>query len=432
MEGRLKTRDTDFCVEKLRSEFAVLKQTYREQPLIYLDNAATMQMPDAVKRRIVQHYERDNGNVHRGIHFLSARTTEAYENARTLIAEQLGAKNRDQLIFTAGTTDAINQVCSMTAPFLMPGDEIMVTQMEHHSNFLPWMQLAKQSQAKLVVIPVLEDGKLDLEQFYRKMSPRTKIAAFTQLSNVTGVKNPVEKMSSYIRNHTDALILVDGAQGIVHMGYGMPDCDFYCFSGHKLGALTGIGVLCMSERAQKICRPTRFGGGTVYQVSETEMLLKDGAERFEAGTPNYAGAVSLAEACMFWKQYPGRAVREHETRLLTVLEQELCNIPSVRILSEGQEKTGCLSFVSSVAGAYDLCTHFNRYGLAVRSGHHCAQPYLNALGIQSAVRVSVAPYNTMAEIQRAAEIIRETITYFERILANGPHEHGRGRRRYKK
>lgn len=406
----------EFCPLRLREEFPVLQQFYEGKPLIYLDNAATMQMPEPVKRRIAAHYETDNANVHRGVHFLSRRTTQAYENARKELGSLLGIKDCEQLVFTAGTTDSINQAAGMVRDFVKPGDEILVTQMEHHSNFLPWMVLAKQCGAKLVVVPVLENGRLDEDAFVQSISAKTKIAAFTQLSNVTGIDNPVGWMCALLKERSDAFILVDGAQGIVHMEFQVPDCDFYCFSGHKLGALTGIGVLYMSDRARRLCKPARYGGGMVHHVSEGEMLLKDGAEGYEAGTPNYVGAISLAEACRFWSRYPRKAVHAHEQALLAELEQALKEIPSLKIIGEGEEKTGCLSFVSSGVSAYDLCTLGNRYGLAVRSGHHCAQPYLSALGVESAARVSVAPYNTMEEIQKAGEIIRETVTFFGRCL----------------
>ena len=301
---------------------------------------------------------------------------------------------------------------------LEPGDEIMITEMEHHSNFLPWVELAERKGLELRIVPVKPDGYLDTEWLYAHISGKTRVLAFTELSNVTGIRNPAAEIIRNVQGLSDRVfILLDGAQGAVH-GREEVDAlqaDFYCMSGHKLGAPTGTGVLCMSARVQEELRPVRFGGGTVRTVSKEKRDYYEPPACYEPGTPNYAGMIGLGAAMNFWMEQEDRcggrdSLYVHEKALILLLEKELRGIPGIRILGsvpEG-ERAGCLSFVAEGVHAYDLCRFLDQYGIAARSGHHCAMPYLTALGCEYAVRFSAAPYNTAEEIQFAADACRKT------------------------
>ena len=406
-----------YNIKDIRSCFPILQTTVHDRPLIYLDNAATMQMPLSVMERMTEFYTKENANIHRGIHTLSEMATEAYEKARKTVGTFLNVKDTKQIIFTSGATDGINMAAGMLEQVLEPGDEIVITEMEHHSNFLPWAELAERKELALQIVPVKPDGCLDTEWLYAHISGKTRVLAFTELSNVTGIRNPVAEIIRNVRRLSDRVfILLDGAQGAVH-GRGEVDAlraDFYCISGHKLGAPTGTGVLCMSTRAQEELRPVRFGGGTVRTVSKENREYYEPPACYEPGTPNYAGMIGLGAALDFWmeqeEQHGGKtSLYAYEIALLLQLEQELSRIPGIRILGDTPEgeRSGCLSFVAEGVHAYDLCRFLDQYGIAARSGHHCAMPYLTALGCEYAVRFSAAPYNTEEEIRNAADACRK-------------------------
>lgn len=402
----------------IRPDFPILTAKIHEKPLIYLDNAATMQMPLQVQNRIKQFYEEDNSNIHRGVHTLSEKSTFLYESVRDTVRDFLHGQHDDAIIFTPGTTDAINMTAQMLSRFLKPGDEIITTQMEHHANFIPWYELCKNLGLTLRILQVDSKGQLDLNHLETLVNEKTKIAAFTELSNVTGIEAPVREIISYIRSHSNAYILLDGAQGVVHSLKKMSevDCDFYCFSGHKLGAPTGTGVLYVKEAVFKTLKPARFGGGTVTKVSSSGIQFVDGPAAFEPGTPNYAGVIGLGEALTYWKHYYEKYSQENcEDSLISLLEQGLCQIDGVRILGETEHRKGCISFVIDHVHPYDFCKFMDLYGIAARSGHLCAMPYLEALHTDHAIRFSVAPYNTLEEIHTVLEQSRKVIEMLKRI-----------------
>ena len=397
-------------IRDIRAFFPILQTTVHDRPLVYLDNAATMQMPLPVMERMTAFYTKENANIHRGIHTLSEMSTEAYEKARETAGTFLGVKDTKRNVFTSGTTDGINMAAGMLERILEPGDEIMITEMEHHSNFLPWAELAERKGLVLRIVPVKPDGCLDTEWLYAHISGKTRVLAFSEFSNVTGIRNPAAEIIRNVRGLSDRVfILLDGAQGAVH-GREEADAlqaDFYCMSGHKLGAPTGTGVLCMSARVQEKLRPVRFGGGTVRTVSKEKREYYEPPACYEPGTPNYAGMIGLGAAMDFWmeqeEQCRGRdSLYAQEKALVLQLERELRGIPGIRILGDVPEgeRAGCLSFVAEGVHAYDLCRFLDQYGIAARSGHHCAMPLMAYYNVPAMCRASLAMYNTHEEVDR--------------------------------
>lgn len=398
-------------MKELRALFPILNTTMCGRPLVYLDSAATMQMPQPVQERMAAFYQRENANIHRGIYGLSEGATAAYEEARRTAAQFIGAESAEEIVFTSGTTGSINLAAGMLEPLLADGAEILVTGMEHHSNLLPWMALARRKHLTLRVVPVNSDGTLDLRQFACAVNERTGIIALTEVSNVTGIRNPVAELVRVAREKSHAWVLVDGAQGVAHLRCPVRSMepDFYCFSGHKLGAPTGTGVLYIRRDRQAQLCPCQFGGGTVSSVRYDDVAYKSGPARFEPGTPNYAGAIGLDACLRFWMEQDSRALAAHEQTLLSYLEQELSAMEGIHILGQGQRHYGCLSFVSDTVHPYDLCRLLSQCGVAVRSGHLCAQPYIEALGFEQVVRVSVAPYNTRQDVETFLRCLREIL-----------------------
>ena len=421
------TKRSEQGLKEIRTLFPILQTKVHDRPLVYLDNAATMQMPLPVMERMTEFYTKENANIHRGIHTLSETATEAYEKARGTAGIFLGVNDTNRIVFTSGTTDGINMAAGMLEEVLEQGDEIMTTEMEHHSDFLPWAELAERKGLMLRIVPVKTDGCLDLDWLFSHISNKTRVLAFTELSNVTGIRNPADEIIKKVRRLSErTFILVDGAQGAVHgrEKFDALQCDFYCMSGHKIGAPSGTGVTCMSERVQKELRPVRFGGGTVRSVSREERIYYEPPACFEPGTPNYAGAVGMSAAMQFWmeqeEQCGGKnSLYAHESALLVEMEKELQMIPDLRLLGEAKEKerAGSLSFVVEGIHAYDICQFLDQYGIAARSGHHCAMPYLTALGCEYAVRFSVAPYNTLEEIRFAADACKKTCDMIRNVSA---------------
>ena len=401
-----------FDVQEIRSHFPILSERPYGRPLIYLDNAATMQMPDTVMDSVKEHYERCNGNVHRGIHYLSNRSSLDYEEAREKTAAFLRVPDSQEIIFTSGTTQSINMVAWMLAEkAIRQGDEILTTQMEHHSNLLIWQHIVRKKQAVLKYVPVDENGHLEMECFRKELGRKTKLVALTQLSNVTGIENPIREMIRTVRERSDAAVLVDGAQGIVHCKSGLQemDCDFYCFSGHKLAAPTGTGVLYMKKKWQTELEPAWYGGGTVASVTMQDWHLLDTVERFEPGTPNYAGSIGLGAAIDFFQRYDLKERLQYELELMRRLEQGLSGLEGIGILGKSAERRGALSVKMDGVSPYDMAKFLDQYGIAVRSGHHCSMPYLNALGTETALRISPTIYNTAEEIDFTVEKLREVL-----------------------
>ena len=387
---------------RIRAAIPLLADAEGAAPVAYLDNAATMQMPRPVMDALEAFRTTSYANVHRGVHSLSLAASDAFDGARRAVAAFIGA-DEQEVVFTSGATDALNRAARMLAPALDERSNIVVSGLEHHSNLLPWRHLSRITDCELRVVPPDARGALDLSAFLQEVTENTRIVALTELSNVTGIGCDLAALSAVVHEGSDALIVADGAQGIVHGRRSVRDlgCDLYAFSGHKLGAPCGIGVLWIAARVQERLEPESFGGGTVSEVTEKETRLLGSVERFEAGTPNIDGAVGLAAALRFWEGFDAAALLAHEDALLARLEAGLTLIEGATVLGSCPARHGCLAFSVDKGSPYDWAKIADGRGVAVRSGHHCAQPYLRALGCDAAVRVSVAPYNTTGDIDRA-------------------------------
>lgn len=391
----------------------------RVESRVYLDSAATMQVPQTVLDAVTRFYTCENGGVHRGVHRYGMASTQAYEKAKETVAEFLGVDDPQSVIFTVGTTASVNLAAGLLAGRLTPGDEILTTGIEHHSNLLPWRRLAERTGAVLRVIPVCPDtGTLDRAALEAMPLERVKIAAFTQLSNVTGLSPNLPALCARLRRESGAVILVDGAQGALHCpeAPGQLDWDLYCFSGHKVGAPGGTGVLCVRRALLDTLEPVVYGGGMVYDVTEDAALLYDDVRRFEAGSPNTAGAVGLAAALNFWMGFDRAALCAHEETLLDIAREGLARFSSIRVLGGGQG-CGCLSFVGQGGSPLDWARLYDAQGIAARAGHHCAAPYLKSMGCESAVRLSVAPYNTPEDIRAFLRATEKIVRMMEAVRA---------------
>ena len=392
-----------FDVNSVRQTCPALAGQVHGRPLIYLDNAATAQMPqpvwDAVRR-----IELRRANVHRGIHAVSEECTAAYEAARTAVAAYLGAQP-EQIRFTSGTTDAVNQTADWLRTQLRPGDRVAVTRMEHHSNFVPWQQICLETGAEFVILPLTKEGDLDLSAAEQLLAPGVRLAAAAHSSNVLGTVNDIPALAE-LTHKASGLLFVDGAQGICHEAVDVNalNCDFYAFSGHKLGAPFGIGALY----ARTPLPPARFGGGMVDEVLDDRTTFALPPQSGEAGTPNVSGAVGLAAALDVRRTLP-EGWQAWEDALLARLEQGLRTMDRVHILGQPRRRSGCLSFTADGASPYDVAVLLDQLGIAVRSGHHCAQPLLRSLGQEYALRVSPAFYNTPEEIDALLDGLRRVL-----------------------
>ena len=395
------------ALDALRACFPILESHVNGRPLVYLDNAATMQMPRCVMDAVTHAALAANANVHRGAHALSQQATDAYEDARSTIADFMGC-SPEEAILTSGTTDGLNRVAAMLAPMLTKGDRVLVSGMEHHANLLPWMNIASRTGAELAVAPVGRDGSFDAEAFLNMIDGRTKVVAITQVSNVSGAELPVGDVVAAARRE-GALTVVDGAQGAAHASCvgAATGADAYVFSGHKMGAPTGTGALFVRKGLLDMLEPVTFGGGAIASVSVDGFVLRDDVTRFEPGTPNYQGFAGMAEALRFWSARNRETDLAHEARLLERLVAAVEDIPGVHVVAPGQSHHGAVSLWFDAGTSYDACRLLDASGIATRSGHHCAQPYLATLELaeKGALRVSVAPYNTDGEIDACADAI---------------------------
>lgn len=384
----------------IRSQFPILGREIYGKPLIYLDNAATSQHPQCVIERITDSYYRVNANVHRGVHTLSQEATEAHENARKRVQRFINARHSHEIIFTRGTTEAINLVAhSFGEAFLHDGDEVIVTTMEHHSNIVPWQLLQSRKDIKLRVVPIDERGELDMESYRNLFNERTRLVCVMHASNVLGTINPVEEMIAYAHTH-DVPVLVDGAQGVPHLTIDVQsmDADFYVFSAHKVYGPTGIGVLYGKEKWLDAIPPYQGGGEMIAQVSFERTTFNELPYKFEAGTPDYVGTAAFATA-LDWIEATGfEAMQAHEDALLRYATERLGEIEGMRIFGTADRKTPVISFLVDNIHHYDMGMLLDKLGIAVRTGHHCAQPLMHTLGIEGTVRASFAVYNTQEEI----------------------------------
>jgi cysteine desulfurase/selenocysteine lyase len=401
----------------IRAEFPILSQTVKGRPLIYLDSAASSQKPRVVVDALRSYYERDHANVHRGMHELSRRATAAYEGARETVARYLGAASADEVVFTRGTTEAINLVAQVFGvAFLKEGDVILLTEMEHHSNLVPWQLVAQRSGARLKHVPVLEDGTLDLAVAQRLLKEEpVKLLAVTHLSNTLGTVNPVGDLCRWARE-AGAASLVDGAQSAGHLPVDVQalGCDFFAFSGHKMCAPTGIGALYGRREWLERMPPWQGGGEMISVVRLDSCEFKPPPARFEAGTPNIAGAVGLAAAINFIESIGRQAIWEHDQILIQHALTRLSEVPGLRVVGQaaGQVRGAVAAFTTQAAHPHDLVTFADEQGLALRGGHHCNQPLMRRFKVPSTARASFYFYNTLDEADRMIDILQEAVAFF--------------------
>lgn len=398
-------------IEKYRSDFPILNEKIYNKPLIYFDNGATTQKPVCVINRISYGYEHLNANIHRGVHFLSQRATEAHENARSTVAQFLGAEKREEIIFTRGTTEAINLIAfSFGEAFCNEGDEIIVSVMEHHSNIVPWQMLCERKKMQLRVIPMSAKGELDLEAFKLLINSRTRIVSVTHVSNVLGTVNLVKEIINIAHKH-DIPVLIDGAQAVPHIPVNVQelDADFYVFSGHKIYGPTGIGALYGKEKWLNAIPPYQGGGEMIATVSFAKTTYNELPFKFEAGTPDYIGSTALAQALEYIQEIGIKNIAAYEHELTVYATQRLREIENIRIIGEADEKSAIVSFLVGAIHPYDIGMLLDKLGIAVRTGHHCAQPLIDSLGIPGTVRASFAFYNTKAEIDTFIEALKRVV-----------------------
>jgi len=407
-------RREPFDVERVRRDFPILRQKVRGKPLVYLDSAATAQKPQAVVDAVARFYLEDNANVHRGVHALSERATAAYETARARVAGLIGAADPREVIFVRGTTEAVNLVAQTFGRVRVgAGDEVLVTEMEHHSNIVPWQMLCQEKGAKLEVAPVDDRGDLVLDELERRLGPRTRLLAVTHVSNALGTVNPVRRIVE-MAHARGVPVLVDGAQAVPHLPVDVQalGCDFYALSGHKVFGPTGIGALWGKAEHLEAMPPWQGGGDMILSVSFERTVYNQIPYKFEAGTPHMAGAVGLG-AAVDWLQALDRAGAEaHERDLLAYGTARLQEIPGLRLVGTAREKAGVLSFVLDDIHPHDVGTVLDREGVAIRTGHHCAQPVLQRFGLQATARASLALYNTRAEIDALVQGLRRVKEMF--------------------
>ncbi len=391
-----------FDARALRAQFPALDQSVHGHPLVYLDNAATTQKPRRVIEALSRFYSHDNANIHRGVHALSVRATEAYEAARETVARFVGARDRREVIFVRGTTEAINLVAgSWGRANLREGDEIVLTGMEHHSNIVPWQLACEATGARIRVAPLTPEGEVDLDAWRACFGPRTRLAAFTWVSNAIGTVNPVHEMARIAREH-GAAVLVDAAQAAPHVrvDVGELDADFLAFSGHKVYGPTGIGALWVRRDVLEAMPPWQGGGDMIARVTFERSTYNEIPHRFEAGTPHVAGAVGLAEALRFVSEVGIDAIAAHEARLVERALEALGTIPGLRIVGEPARRAGVISFVLDGIHPHDAGTILDHEGVAVRAGHHCSQPLMDFFGVPATTRASFAAYNTEDDVDR--------------------------------
>ncbi len=404
-----------FDVQSIRQQFPVLDQQVYGKPLVYFDNAATTQKPLCVIERECDYYLNENCNIHRGVHYLSQKATEAYENARITVARFINAPEAHEIVFTRGTTESLNLLAtSFEHLFIEEGDKVMVTAMEHHSNLVPWQQMIQRHHGELLVVPMDDNGVLDLNAYQDLLKKQPKVVSIAHISNTLGTINPVKEM--IVMAHQYGIpVVVDGAQSMAHLPIDVQDmdCDFYVFSGHKMYAPMGIGGLYGKTEWLEKMPPYQFGGEMVDTVSFEKTTFNKLPFKFEAGTPNVGAALGLETAVKFIESIDRKAVAEHEDLLLKTAVERLAQIEGMRFIGQAPHRSGLVSFVIDGIHPYDLGTIVDKMGVAVRTGHHCAEPVMTYFGIPGTVRASFAMYNTIDEVEvfvkaveRAANMLR--------------------------
>lgn len=402
----------EFDIDRIRADFPILNQQISGHPLVYLDNGASTQKPRQVIEAVTAFYENDNSNVHRGIHTLSQRATDRFEGARKTVQKFINAESDAEIIFTRGTTEAINLVASsLVRESFKAGDEVLISAMEHHSNIVPWQMLEQSIGIKLQVIPINDKGELLYQEFEKLLSSKTKLLAITQLSNALGTITPLKKMID-AAHAVGAKVLVDGAQAIAHADVDVQalDCDFYVFSGHKIFAPTGIGVLYGKRALLDAMPPYQGGGDMIKVVSFSGTEFNELPYKFEAGTPNIAGAIGLAAGLDYVSNIGIANIAKHETELLAYATEKMLEIDGLRIIGTAEHKASILSFEIEGIHASDLGTLLDHQGVAIRVGHHCAMPVMEFFGVSATTRASLAFYNNKADIDALVEAVKKAVT----------------------
>ena len=416
MVKREENESVQFPVTQIRKDFPILDTEIHGRKLVYLDNAATTQKPVAVLNALAWYYQHDNANVHRGVHTLSEQATRAFEAARETVRHFIGAGHAQEIIFVRSTTEAINLVAqSFARPRLGPGDEILITEMEHHSNIVPWQMVRDQTGATLKVVPINNKGELLMEVFEQMVSSRTRLVAITQVSNALGTLNPLREIIHKAKSH-GATVLVDGAQAVAHLPVNVRDldCDFYAFSGHKLYGPTGIGILYGRADLLESMPPWQGGGDMIRSVTFEHTEYNDIPYKFEAGTPDIAGAIGLAAAIHYLESLGLVQAHAHEQALLSYATEKLSGLPNLRIIGEAPRKSSLISFVVDGIHPHDIGTILDTQGIAIRTGHHCAMPIMNHYGVAATARASFALYNTREEIDVLESGLLEVMKWFKK------------------
>ncbi len=401
-------------IAALRADFPILHQEIYGKPLVYLDSAASAQRPQAVIDAMVAHEQRNHANIHRGVHLLSQRSTDAFEYARDRVRHFLNAPNAREVIFTRGTTESINLVAASFGRMVLgPGDEVLVTRMEHHSNIVPWQLICEQTGARLVPAPITPSGEIDIEAFEQCLTPRTKIVAIVHVSNALGTINPVKELTAKA-HAAGATVLLDGAQAAPHLQIDVQDldCDFYALSGHKMFGPTGIGVLYGKQALLDAMPPYQGGGEMILTVTFEATTYSPLPHKFEAGTPNITGAIGLGATVDYLAGIDLAARQQYEDELLAYATAQLREIPGLRIIGEAAQKASVLSFVLGDIHAHDLGTILDRDGIAVRTGHHCAMPVMDYFGVPATARASFAFYNNRDDVDRLVTGLEHAMELF--------------------
>ena len=403
-----------YDIYQIRKDFPILSREVYGKPLVYLDNSATTQKPRIVVDAIANEYYSENANVHRGVHFLSQQATELHESARAKIAKFLNASSPSEIVFTRGATEGLNLVASSFGEaFLKEGDEVIISAMEHHSNIVPWQLLEMRKGIKIKVIPITEDGELRVDEYEKLFDERTKLVSVTHVSNVLGTVNPVKELATIAHSH-NVPILIDGAQSVPHIKVDVRDmdCDFYAFSGHKIYGPTGIGALYGKAEWLEKLPPYQGGGEMIKNVHFGHTEFEDAPLKFEAGTPDYVGSHSLATAIDYVESLGLDNIAAHEHELLEYATKRLESIPGMRIFGKAKNKSAVISFVVGNIHPLDLGTLLDRLGIAIRTGHHCAHPLVESLGVQSVARASFGLYNTLKEVDALFNGIERVMKMF--------------------
>ncbi|MBV9852861.1 MAG: cysteine desulfurase [Armatimonadetes bacterium] len=389
-----------YDVQRVREDFPILRQTVHGRPLVYLDNAATAQKPQSVIDTLVRYYTEENANIHRGVHLLSQRATQEYEDARAKVQRFLNAASTEEIVFVRGATEGINLVAQTYGRrHVGPGDEVVISAMEHHSNIVPWQMLCEEKGARLRVVPINDDGEILLDEYEKLLGPKTKFVSLVHVSNALGTINPVGEMIE-MAHRRGVPVLVDGAQSVPHLGVDVRalDCDFFVFSGHKLYGPTGIGVLYGKRALLKAMPPWQGGGDMISSVTFEKTTYNTLPYKFEAGTPNIAGGIGLGAAIDYVNGLGVDAIAAHEHELLEYGTRELSKVPGLRLIGTARHKAGVLSFVLEGVHPHDIGTILDEEGVAIRTGHHCVQPVMQRFGIPATARASLGCYNTREEI----------------------------------